>query len=827
MRTINNTFTKGELDPTLYARSDTDIYAKGARKMRNMISLWTGAARIAPGATYTDVIVDRENSNAPITDANFVNGIDFLYDAKDEVVYTIILRQSNAISAIDIYYNDALQATLVSTVAPNPPITYTPAQIKEVRFLEGHDRVLLLHENVQIGQLVRDKAVDPSLAVWTFSLFEPSVYPTFDYSVVGEATDYRVAAFVFTLSAKTGSGIGLTTSSAVFTKNHEGGLFRSSAGVARIVTVTNATTAVVNILEVFLIVAHDGVDSSLTERMWGLVAGTPTATDRGWPARGTYFLNRLILGRSPMIKNVCVLSTSGVYNNFNDSDIDALSAFSVSFNGRGDQSVQSIIADDSIIFLTSNLVFAQNPLVEAPISATSFYFAPQSQNASSGIDAVSIDNQMLYPSANASQVIQLAYSTGDAKYMGFPAGMLSNHLFETINSNATWLPKNVEAKLYLATQENGTMLMYNTLIQQGVTAWSLRDTRGFFRRVLGNARQAHVITERQINLGTSTFESSMDYVYLSDSTFTAYYNVTDEFSDNTINTSVLESQYDYILLGDDIPFTSIDWTFSTLSSHDCAITIEYLDGNGFWDVFTPTDDTVGFTVSDKIYWTFDDVLNWQPNNVNGIEQKFWVRIRRTTETVTTTPIVQELDVNTGNRIYLEKLNFNKYMDSTVTTSSNASGDVTGLTNLAGHQVYAIVDGATMGPYFVNDAGATNITNEYSSVDLGIAFKPLLIPMPLNTPTQEGDNTYAQKYVQDLYIDYVDSLYLTAGADELMTGVPIIELGNYTLGKALAPKTGVYTIHPRGDWSPRQELTITQSQPGPMTIIGVGYHVRIT
>ena len=56
LKTIHNTFTKGELDPTLLARVDIGIYTKGARKLRNMVALWTGAARIAPGTTYTDVI---------------------------------------------------------------------------------------------------------------------------------------------------------------------------------------------------------------------------------------------------------------------------------------------------------------------------------------------------------------------------------------------------------------------------------------------------------------------------------------------------------------------------------------------------------------------------------------------------------------------------------------------------------------------------------------------------------------------------------------------------------------------------------------------------
>jgi len=142
-------------------------------------------------------------------------------------------------------------------------------------------------------------------------------------------------------------------------------------------------------------------------------------------------------------------------------------------------------------------------------------------------------------------------------------------------------------------------------------------------------------------------------------------------------------------------------------------------------------------------------------------------------------------------------------------------------------VYAIADGATYGPFFVDENGDTNIVNEYSSVDIGVQFKPKLIPMPIYAPTQEGANTYAEKYVQDLYVDYLDSLYLVAGIGQTKTDIPNMPLGDYTLGSSVPPQTGFFTINPRGGWDPRQEVVISQSQPGPMTIIGIGYNVEVT
>lgn len=816
MRTINNTFNRGELDPSLMARDDLDIYDKGARKLRNLIALWTGAATLAPGSVYVDVIVDRETGNAVIQNPIYVKGFDFTYDADNEITYTILIRKSGTNIAFDIYYADVLRATVTSTA-------YLATEIQSIHVAAAHDRVLILQENVQTRQLKRGA----NHATWALTTFSPRVSPTFDFSVIGEATNYQT--FTFTLGAVTGTGIALTSSSAVFTANHVGGLFRNLGGTARITAVASTTAATVTILDPFTSVTCAGNLSNLAEKLWNSdVTTVPVSANRGWPARGVFYLNRLLLGRSLAIKNLVNLSTAGVYDNFDDSDLDGLVAFSVTFNGKGEQSIQSIIADDSILFTTANKLFAQSPLVESPITINNVYFAPQSQSPATSIEAASIDNQTLFVSANRTKVMQAMYSTADGKYITFPATMLSNNLVDFINSNSTWEPPGISTRLYLATQDNGTMLLYSTLQSQNVSAWSLRNTIGKFRQVIGEGRQSHVVVEREINIGAS-YEQTLDYAYLSDPTFKARYNVTVPFADGVFVTvtPVLESQYDYILMGNQTPFTGMQFTFQVLASSDCDLLFEYLDGNGFWDSFTPTDTTSGFTADGTITWTFNDVLNWAPYQIDSIENQYWIRVRRQEETVATIPTVAEVLINTSARLYLERQSFDEYMDSVETATSDANGLVTGLTHLAGQQVFAITNGATIGSSFVSSSGTTTIKNASATAKIGMQYRPELIPMPLYAPTQQGDSLYAEKYVQDLYIDYVDSLYIQAGFRPQLTDIPNMPLGNYTLGQSVPPQTGIYRICPRGDWEPRQEYVITQSQPGPFTIIGVGYNVEVS
>jgi len=719
-QSTSNVFNRGELDPSLYARIDLPIYNKGCRKLRNMIPLWTGAARVAPGTKYVDTIVDRTNSNAPITDYTQVIGADFQYDADNDLVYTVIFRpDTTSTVAIDSY--DA-----TTLLASTPAAMYTVANVKDLHFVPGQHRLLVLLGSVQPQQVQRGATP----ATWTIGNFAISVKPTYDFTVVG-GTQYRVAGFTFTPAATTGTGINLTASGAIFTNNHVGGLFQGNGGTMRITSITSTTVAVGTITTAFASTAAiAGTSSILTER-------------------GRYYTNRLVLGRSPAIPNFLAFSVAGVFDNFDDETADATSGFNVGFNGTGASNIQTILSHDSFVVLTSNQVFAQSPLVENAITPGNFYAPPNCQSPAGEVEAVVIDNRIFHGSLNKTQIMHVGYETQSAKYVAQPATLLSSHLVEKISSNGTWEPLNVQARLYLATQENGSMLMLNTLMEEAVMGWSLRTTPGKFRQVIADSCQASSIVERQVsNLGSGGTDK-LDYLWISDSTFAGF-----DLLDQAAATNAIFTEDDnYLVAAHPIPFREMTFTLGTVSSADVLLTFEYLNANGQWETFTPTDGTSGMTGNGAISWTFADVSGWVPQDLtlSGIEyeQLFWIRLQRTEATVVTTPEFTSVISDLETRLMLERFDFETYTDATTNTSSNATGAVTGLTHLAGQQVYAIANGVTTGPFFVDETGATNVEKEYSSVDIGIFVKPKLQPMPVYTPTQDGDNLYQEKYIRDV------------------------------------------------------------------------------
>ncbi len=58
LRKIQTNFTSGELDPLVAGRHDVKHYYNGAEKLRNVLVLPQGGAKLRPGLEYVDELLD-------------------------------------------------------------------------------------------------------------------------------------------------------------------------------------------------------------------------------------------------------------------------------------------------------------------------------------------------------------------------------------------------------------------------------------------------------------------------------------------------------------------------------------------------------------------------------------------------------------------------------------------------------------------------------------------------------------------------------------------------------------------------------------------------
>lgn len=212
-------------------------------------------------------------------------------------------------------------------------------------------------------------------------------------------------------------------------------------------------------------------------------------------------------------------------------------------------------------------------------------------------------------------------------------------------------------------------------------------------------------------------------------------------------------------------------------------------------------------------WSLQDTpgASGQFIDIDGSLSELWVITQR------------EIDGNTV--FYLEQIDFDLYTDCATTFSfGSPTTSITGLEYLEGEEVQVRGDDYVLGRKTVTD-GAITLERACIDVEVGLGFSPLLITMPLNIDTPMGPDLYFPKKAQQVYIDYMDSLGIKV--DGIL--IPSQYFTPSILDVAPEPKTGYEEVVTflQNAWEPRSEVQITQDDPVPMLIRGIGIIVQLS
>lgn len=823
---IQNTFTLGEMDPKLLARVDFEGYYKTARKLRNCVVIPQGGTKRRFGTTYTDTITDKDNPFGTVyfSDSTYILICDFLFTL--DKIFTIVIRptlpsvpiQPTDAVAIDVYLNDVFQVT----VAGSP--TYNVGQIPNINFVRAPDRLLLLHEDVRPQMLQRAGADN----VWTLTPQPFEFYPTFDFTVIDNAAGY--GGITFTPSATTGA-ITLTASAPIFTSNHVGGLFDafdSNTGTMRITAVASTTSASGFSVKDFTNTnAIRGDRAYLAEPLYGDGGGGVGVNPaRGWPTVGGFFQGRLIYGAPKSVPNIISFSTIRDFENFDDSEAEDTNGFSYVMTSEGYQKVTAIIGTKALVIITNASVFTTNALADSPITPGTVFFNEQTREGMAPLTAQVLDDQVLFVENNRRAVKSFVYDIIQSSFQAESASILSPHLINGPVESATYVnPLEDDGSFYMLVNEDGTLAVFQTDKNQLVRAWTLSSTQGFFRDITSVKEVCHVLVER--GAADPTAMTTPESIFRVTAPFNYFEDIRPDIIAGNPEVIFVEDN-DYLVIGHSSPYFAMNVTLAVGPNFIPAVEYEYLNFNGDWQDFFPTDGTNGFVNSGTITWTATDVSEWRPLSVNETDRKFWIRIKRTTNDsdIDAPPQLAGLTIQIQQRMYLEKITFAEVMDAVRTATTDADGNITGLTSIVGQQVYVTVQDVPHGPYFVDAAGEIHMGEDldYGNLDVKIGFDytPLVIPAPPTMPTQQGVNVYYPKLIQAMFLDYVESAGLFCRGQE----IPRMAINNAAVDVRLIPETDIFEIPTMAGRDPRVQIEITQYQPLPFTLIGIGYKVTL-
>lgn len=631
---IQGSFSLGEISELLYARVDYDGYYKAAKRLRNVLVLPQGSVVRRFGTRFIGEIADiTSHDECAFTILQYY----------DEDIYLVIFKPL----VIDIYYNDAKVSSIASP--------YTASEIKSLYFTQDSNNLWITHQDHRPAKLQRVS----SHSSWVLNPQYFKNPPAYDFT-------RNYDTITFTPSAKSGN-ITLTSSANIFSATYVGGLFFGNSGTLRITGFTSATQ----------ITGYTVTEFADTNGILGAncFLGEPAFSDtRGWPKTATFYQDRLVFGGTKSLPEGIFMSATGEFDDFDvgeGQDSDGIGIFI-----RSDKAniVKHILHTNNLIVFTSSGEWSSPPFTDKPATPKDFYFVQQARNGVTAANPVVIDDQVIFVDKGGKIVRSLVYSVERGAYVGTNISITAPHLIRNPISACTFEnPAVYDGSYMLLVNEDGTLAIYQSMLAQNVSAWSLSETDGKFRDVTSSDSNVYFIVER--------------------------------------------------------------------------------------------------TIQDKP------------------------------------------------RFFIEKLDFSAYTDNTFQfTYESPTSTITGLGDLEGKAVFVTADGYIAGKHTVKD-GMVTLDSPASSVSVGIAYTPEIVPLPINIQTQVGNNLYKNKSVKNVYIDYVNSRGIYVNDFK----IPMDELDGFNAPPT--PKTGVYIYSPMQGWEPFEELIITQKEPLPMTIRAIGREVQ--
>jgi hypothetical protein len=186
-------------------------------------------------------------------------------------------------------------------------------------------------------------------------------------------------------------------------------------------------------------------------------------------------------------------------------------------------------------------------------------------------------------------------------------------------------------------------------------------------------------------------------------------------------------------------------------------------------------------------------------------------------------------VNGNTRLFLEQLSFDAYMDCSKIGTQALSTTISGLSHLEGEyvSVRGKLDGADSSAVVQSltpvTAGAITLDAAVTDYEVGLFWSPEIVPLPINVALPNGNNLYMPKSIKKIYVDFFETLGLRINGEL----IPPFRLNmDDTYNNPAIPKTDFVQIESMTGWNPSAELSFTQTEPLPLTLLGIGFVVTV-
>ena len=808
-------FTAGELSPKLAGHIDFDKYSNGVETLENMTTFPQGGVTRRAGSRFVAEVKDSSKSTRLIpfefnvTQSYCIelgeNYMRFFKDRGQIVEATksisaltksnpaVVTATSHGYSNGDhVWINDVVGMTEVNgrryTVANvtthtfelsgvnstnyttyssggtaakvfEISTTYSESQLYDIKFAQSADVMYLVHPSHEPAKLTRTGHTS-----WTLADVDFQKGPYLDANTTTTTLNPG--------SSGVGTGIALVASADLFASTDVGRLVKLHNGHAKITAFTDAQNVTIQILT--------ALDASTATTSWQL--GYWSATT-GFPETVSFFEQRLIFGGTTAYPQTIFASESGLYEEFDAGDGSAADAFIYTIAANRVNKIRWLAPGRDLIVGTAGGEFKVGRPTGEPLKPDNVQIIQQTTYGGYTTQPIQIGSAILFVQRQARKVRQFIYRFADDAYEAPDMTILAEHITEggIVDVDFAQEPDSI----YWAVRTDGTLLGLTYNREQDVVAWH--------RHIVGGKGQSCTITVTDYN---NTLSGTKLTFTKSDGTTVTFTSTTGTAGTNEFKTE-----------------TNNNTTASNLQS---AI-------NGHAD-FTATVSSAVVTVTETTpkstgFLTVDsqDSVRLSTTNELASKVKSVTSITETTENEVW--IVVERIINGSTVKYIE------YLDTTLNQDSGLAGTVTGasttvtsLDHLEGETVQILIDDAVYPAQIVTNGAITiSLPSTFASktIEVGLGFVSTLKTMKIEAGAKPGSVAQGRKKrYNEVIVRFLSTVGATINGDQLPFRSSADEMG-----QPIPAFTGDKKVTNLG-WDRSGQITVQQTQPLPMTILGI-------
>jgi hypothetical protein len=479
--TIQTSFVGGEFAPALFGRTDISQYANACAILENFLIRPYGSIISTPGTEFISACKTGGSTS-------IVRLIQFVFSRTDSYIIEM------GVGYFRFYTNGAVVVS-PGTTPYEIAHTYTASEIFDVQFSQVNDIIFLSHKDHRTQKLTRLASTS-----WTLT----------DFAFIGGPfmTDNTDTTKTITPSATTGS-ITLSASFNAFTPSgstigHLNSYWKINStitdattgldvqGYVKITAITNPSTATATVIKNL---KTTGATSDWAEGSWSAV--------RGYPARNTFFQQRLFLARTDNEPQSVWGSKPFVYDDFavnGGYDDDALN-LELSSNESND--IKWLAPGKTLIAGTYGGEFVIGSGDGTALTPSNANVAKQTSWGSEPIVPKKIGNFYYYVQRFGRKLRELFYFWDLDTYKSVDKTILSPHISGGGFSDFSY-QQSPDTILWCVCS-NGTIATMTREVDQEVQGWSRQTTDGWYESIatIPSQETPHdeiwVVVQRTIN----------------------------------------------------------------------------------------------------------------------------------------------------------------------------------------------------------------------------------------------------------------------------------------------------------------------------------------